>query len=228
MILSDEIYFRLVYNGHEFVQITEIAHNRVPLIVMRGLSKDVPWPGARCGWLEFHNTHLDEGFKNYCDSVKKRVLMEVCSVTLPQVLLPRIYDHPEFEGWLSSYKEKLEFNSNLVAELLKPVEGLQVIRTNGAFYMMVRFKDGVLSDKQQLAIANEKIRALIEKKAEGAKPDQRFAYYLLGATGIVVVPASGFFSPYFGFRITTLTRDENELRAIYKRLAEAIQAYLNS
>ncbi|MEK7145818.1 MAG: aminotransferase, partial [Patescibacteria group bacterium] len=94
--------------------------------------------------------------------------------------------------------------------------------------MMVRFKDGVLSDKQQLAIANEKIRALIEKKAEGAKPDQRFAYYLLGATGIVVVPASGFFSPYFGFRITTLTRDENELRAIYKRLAEAIQAYLNS
>ena len=87
MLISDEVYFRMVYNGHTFAQLTEIAQNRVPLVVMRGLSKDVPWPGGRCGWIEFHHIDLDPEYKNYCESVKKRVMMEVCSTTLPQTIL---------------------------------------------------------------------------------------------------------------------------------------------
>ncbi|HLG25804.1 MAG TPA: aminotransferase class I/II-fold pyridoxal phosphate-dependent enzyme, partial [Candidatus Gracilibacteria bacterium] len=75
MIISDEVYFRMVYNGHKFEQITEIAQGRVPLMVMRGLSKDVPWPGGRCGWIEFHNVELDPDFRAYAEAVKKRILM---------------------------------------------------------------------------------------------------------------------------------------------------------
>ncbi len=229
-IISDEIYFRMVYNGYKFPQITEIAKNRVPLIVMRGLSKDVPWPGARCGWLEFHNTHLDPDFKMYCDSVKKRVLMEVCSVTLPQVIMPKIYEHPEFEAWISEYLKKLEDNSNKISEILKAVKGLRVNKTNGAFYMMPIFEEGILKATQTLPIANEKVRAFVE--AECAKPgialDKRFCYYLVASTGICVVPATGFFSPYNGFRITTLTRDPAKRDEIYKKLVSAIETYLGS
>jgi aspartate/methionine/tyrosine aminotransferase len=230
MLISDEVYFRMVFNGHTYTQVTEIAHDRVPLVVMRGLSKDIPWPGGRCGWLEFHNVHLDEEYKNYCESVKKRVLMEVCSVTLPQVILPSIYEHPEFAAWNKHYNQELEATGNMIADILSQVKGLRVNRTNGAFYMMPLFEEGVLKPHQTLPIENENVRTFIESQV--AKPnlplDQRFTYYILAATGIVIVPASGFFSPYHGFRITTLDRDPIRRKETYTRLAKAIEEYLVS
>jgi len=230
MLISDEVYFRMVYNGLKYEQVTEIAAGRVPLVVMRGVSKDVPWPGGRCGWLEFHNIELDADFKAYADSVKKRVLMEVCSVSLPQYILARIYDHPEYEKWLAQYNGELEVNGNYIADVLGANAGLKVNRTNGAFYMMPLFREGLLNGSMTLPIVNEGVRKFIEK--EVARPDfpldQRFTYYLLAATGICVVPASGFFSPYGGFRLTTLDRDEVRRKDTYARLSRAVTEYLGS
>ncbi|HMR01342.1 MAG TPA: pyridoxal phosphate-dependent aminotransferase [Candidatus Gracilibacteria bacterium] len=234
MLISDEVYFRMVYNGYEYAQLTEVAQGRVPLVVMRGLSKDVPWPGGRCGWMEFHNVDLDPDFKAFVEGVKKRVLMEVCSVSLPQFVLPGIYDHPEYEGWLASNNAELEQNGNAIAEVLGATKGLKVNRTNGAFYMMPLFEEGVLNDKQTLPIANDDARAFLEKAVEragggGPMPlDQRFAYYVLASTGICIVPASGFFSPHAGFRLTTLDRDPVRRKDTYSRLAAAVEEYLGS
>lgn len=230
LIISDEVYFRMVFEGKTFVQITELAHNRVPLMVLRGLSKDIPWPGGRCGWIEFHNIHLDEEYKNYCESVKKRVLMEVCSGTLPQVVLPRLYDHPGFQAWNKQYNEGLAETANQIADILSQNKALKVNRTYGAFYMMPLFKEGVLNNKQTLPIQNAQVRKYIEE--EVSKPDtpldKRFTSYLLAATGIVVVPASGFFSPYDGFRITTLDRKPERRKDTYTRLSRAIEEYVHS
>ena len=197
---------------------------------MRGLSKDVPWPGGRCGWLEFHNTKLDADFKTYTDAVKKRILMEVCSVTLPQFLLPSIYEHPEFDNWIVEYKKHLEENSNAINNILGEVKGLKVNRTNGAFYMMPVFEEGVLKPGQTLPIKNAAVKAFVEEKVavKDLPLDKRFVYYLLASTGICIVPASSFFSPHFGFRITTLDYHKESLEHIYKQLADSIAQYLNS
>lgn len=229
-IISDEVYFRMVYNGHTYAQITEIAHDRVPLVVMRGMSKDVPWPGGRCGWLEFHNIHLDADFKAYADAVKKRVMMEVCSVSLPQYILDKVYDHPDFEQWNHQYNQQLEHNSNHIAETLSQSDKLIVNKTNGAFYMMPLFKEGVLNSQQTLEISNPEVKAYIEEQVNrpGFPDDQRFTYYLLATTGICVVPASGFFSPYNGFRLTTLDRDEQRRTQTYNSVLEAIEKYTAS
>lgn len=230
MLLSDEIYFRMVYNGFTFPQLTEIAKNRVPLIVMRGLSKDVPWPGGRCGWVEFHNIGLDADFKKYADIVKRRALLEVCSTHLPQMVLPRIYDHPEFEAWLTAYNKALEENSQKITEKLRACKGLKVNPTNGAFYMMPIFEEGLLKPHQSLPIEHEAVRQFVEEKVSNPDMplDKRFVYYLVASTGICVVPATGFFSPYYGFRVTTLTRDPQRRDAIYETLAKAIEQYLSS
>ena len=230
MIISDEVYFRMVYNGHKHTQIAEIAHNRVPLIVMRGLSKDVPWPGGRCGWFEFHNTHLCEEYKKYCESVKKRILMEVCSVTMPQMLTPKIYDHPDYEAWITNYNRELEANSNSIAGILSKNQYLKVNRTNGAFYMMPLFKEGTLNDKQTLPIENDAVRGYIESSVEQADfpLDKRFCYYVLASTGICIVPASGFFSPYNGFRLTTLDRDPVRRKHTYETLVRVVKEYVES
>ncbi len=230
MIISDEVYFRMVYNGYEYHHLTELAQGKVPLIVMRGISKDVPWPGGRCGWLEFHNVDLDADYKAYAEAVKKRVLMEVCSVSLPQFILSRIYDHPNYESWITNYNKELEKNGNFIAEILGQTKGMKVNRTNGAFYMMPLFEEGILNDKQTLKIENEESRKYIEQEVN--KPnfalDKRFTYYLLAKTGICVVPASGFFSPYNGFRLTTLDRDDARRKDTYSRLSQAVEEYIAS
>ena len=227
MILADEIYFRMVYNGHTFVHLTELAQGRVPLIVMRGVSKDVPWPGGRSGWIEFHNVDLDESYRNYCEGVKKRVLLEVCSVHLPQAVLPRFYDHPEFPEWNRKYNAELERNGNTIAEILGSVDGLMVNRPNGAFYVMPLFREGLLNEQQTLPIGNAEARRYIEEEVArpGTAPDKRFAYYLLASTGICVVPATGFYSAHQGFRVTTLERNPQKLRDTYTQLAAAIRTY---
>lgn len=230
MVISDEVYLRMVFNQASYVQITELAKERVPLLVMRGVSKDVPWPGARCGWLEFHNADRDPEFQAYFESIKKAVMLEVCSTALPQAAVPLIYDHPEFNRWLSRYCADLETNSNAIYASLSRTKGIHAIPIQGAFYMTILFDDGVLNNRQTLPISNQKSAEFIRRIAAGPKIalDKRFAYYLLAATGICVVPATDFESPWPGFRVTTLERDPARRDQIYQRLAEAIARYLAS
>lgn len=230
MIISDEVYFRMVFNNTEFVHITEMAANRVPLIVMRGLSKDVPWPGARCGWLEFHNTTMDAEFHAYIESLKKRVMMEVCATTLPQYLVPKIYGHPDYPAWLKEINTKLEQSSNIIADILSKTPGLKIKRIQGAFYLMPVFEDGMLNRNQTLPIPNSQARKFIENAvADPNFPvDKRFAYYLLASTGICVVPASDFEYPTPGFRVTALDRNPEKLKNTYTVISESIQKYVAS
>lgn len=230
MLISDEVYFRMVFNGSAHVHLIELAAGRVPLIVLRGVSKDVPWPGGRCGWMEFHNTDMDPDFRDFADSLRKRMLVEVCATTLPQIVLPRIYDHPEFAAWLDSNNRELEAASNRIAALLGSTRGLSVRPIHGAFYMLPVFKEGVLNSRQSLPIAHAPARDFIERavSAPGFPPDKRFAFYLLASTGICVVPATDFESPLPGFRVTTLDRDPDRREKTYTALSRAVEQYLAS
>lgn len=230
MLISDEVYFRMVFNKTKYVHLTELAAGRVPLIVMRGLSKDIPWPGGRCGWLEFHNVELDKEFELFTESLKKLVLMEVCAAALPQAAAPLIYENPQYAQWLKKYTTELEQISNEIADILGAVPGLKVRPIQGAFYMMALFEDGLLNRRQHLPIGNTRAAEIIRKAVAPANfpLDKRFAYHTLASTGICVVPASDFSSPYPGFRITTLDRDPVHRKNTYQTLARTIGKYLAS
>jgi aspartate/methionine/tyrosine aminotransferase len=120
--------------------------------------------------------------------------------------------------------------SNITYDFLSKVPALQVNRTNGAFYMAVAFKDGLLNNRQSLPIANTEVKELVSGLVNqpGVSPDKRFVYHILAATGICVVPLSSFSTPLQGFRVTLLEKDENECRRIYSTLAEKIEEYLAS
>jgi aspartate/methionine/tyrosine aminotransferase len=229
-IISDEVYFRMIYNGRTHVQITEINRGRVPLIILRGLSKDIPWPGGRCGWIEFHYTSGQTAFAEFAAAVKQRMLLEVCATTLPQIILPKLYEHPDFEVWNKQYNQGLETAANQITNILASSPALQVIRANGAFYLMPLFKEGVLNNRQTLPVKNLKTKEYIESLTGSASLplDKRFTYYLLANTGIVTVPASDFYSPFPGFRVTTLDRDPARRKNTYTRLVNAVTQYIQS
>jgi len=228
-IIADEVYSNIVYNGEKTVPISDLIGD-VPAIAMKGISKELPWPGSRCGWIEVYNGERDPRFKKFINSILSSKMNEVCSTTLPQRCLPAIMKHPNYPVYLKERITRYERMSNITYEALKKVPGLAVNRTNGAFYMAVPFKEGVLTQSQTLPIENAEVRQLVEGivNQPGVAADKRFVYYILAHTGICVVPLSSFNTGLLGFRVTLLERDEEECRRIYATLTEKIGAYLAS
>jgi aspartate/methionine/tyrosine aminotransferase len=228
-IIADEIYQNIVYNGQSTRPISDLVGD-VPAISMKGISKEAPWPGSRCGWIEVYNADKDPVFARYIQSIVDSKMVEVCSTTLPQKAVPLILSHPEYSNWLDVRRLRYEKFSNIAYDILKEVPGLEVNRTNGAFYMSVVFERGRLNDRMTLPIEIPEVRELVERlvAAPGTALDKRFVYYLLASTGICVVPISSFSTPERGFRITLLERNEAEFTKIFKKIAEVVPQYLAS
>ncbi len=230
LLVSDEVYFRMVREPVRYVHITQLAAGRVPLVVMRGMSKDVPWPGGRCGWMEFHHTDLDPDYRRFYESLLRPLMLEVCATALPQAALPLIYDHPEYARWLRRYTAELERNGQAIAGHLNQTPGVSAQPPRGAFYIMAQIEPRRLRPGQSLPIAQPAVRAFIRRAVSARRLplDKRLAYFLLGATGICVVPASDFNAPGPGFRVTTLDRDPAHRDRTYRVLSRAIARYLDS
>ena len=228
-IIADEVYTNIVYNGETTVPISDVIGD-VPAISMKGISKELPWPGSRCGWIEVYNCDRDEHFSKYINLILTGKMNEVCSTTLPQTVIPEIMRHPEYEPYLAERIARYEKMSNITYDYLSKIDALQVNRTNGAFYMAVAFKEGLLNNRQSIPIDNEDVREFVKGLVEqpGVSPDKRFVYHILAATGICVVPLSSFSTPQQGFRVTLLEKNEDECRRIYRTLKEKIEEYLAS
>ena len=86
----------------------------------------------------------------------------------------------------------------------------------------------MLNEHQNLKIDNSEVKNLVDELVAGAPLDKRFVYYLLGATGICVVPISSFCSELFGFRVTLLECDDEKMKWIYRQLHSSIKDYIAS
>jgi len=227
-LIFDETYINIVYNGKSTVHLSDLIED-VPGISMKGISKEFPWPGSRCGWMEVYNVHKDEKFERYFNTIVNQKMSEVCSTTLPQMAIPKIMTHPEYKKYLDSRVRHYEKLSNIAYNSLKDVPYLIVNRSNGAFYMSVVFNEASLNDRQKLPIKQPEIRQYVEKLvSERIEYDKRFVYYLLGSTGICVVPLTSFFTSVPGFRMTLLDRDADKFEYIMKTLAEKTVEYIES
>lgn len=228
-IICDEVYHHIVYNGSTTSPLSDVI-GEVPAIAMRGISKEMPWPGSRCGWIEVYNEDKDPMFAKYIQSILNAKMVEVCSTTLPQSVYPTVVQHPNYQGYLQERISRYEKFSNIAYEALKDVKGVLVNRPNGAFYMSVCFEDGALTQEQILPIANNEVRKMVEGlvSPSGTSVDKRFVYYLLGATGVCVVPLTSFATDLQGFRVTLLERDEEVFRKVFETIALSITNYLQS
>jgi len=198
-IICDEVYRNIVYNGRTNASLAELIGD-VSAIVMRSISKEMPWPGARCGWLEIYNADKDADFKKYIDSIINAKMMEVCSTTLPQKVLSAILAHPEYRPFLAERVRRYERNATLAYETLTDIKGVMINRSDGTFYSTVVFEDNVISGEQTLGIDDQRVKNYIEELVlPPLANDKRFAYYLIGSYGICVVSLSSFTTGLQGF-----------------------------
>jgi alanine-synthesizing transaminase len=229
MLISDEIYLNITYNGARAYSLSEIIED-VPGIALKGISKEFPWPGSRCGWMEYYNKKVDKEFEAFCSVLDNAKMIEVCSTTLPQLAIPLIMGDPRYKPHREQVNQEIGKRSRIIADILGEVKELKFNETYGAFYNTIIFRDGVLNNRQTLPIENPEIKQMVEKwvSEPGVENDKRFVYYLLGSTGICVVPISSFCSDLKGFRVTLLEENEETLRKTFTRLKDAIVSYLKS
>ncbi|MBI2025385.1 pyridoxal phosphate-dependent aminotransferase [Candidatus Kaiserbacteria bacterium] len=226
-IISDEIYSNLAYKGSGMKKLASVIDS-VPGIAMRGISKEFPWPGARCGWIEFYNRDKDANFDKYARSIVDSKTLEVCSTTLPQRVLPKVMGDKRYYPYLAKRTRNYKRRADYAHKVLSKISGVIIHKPHGAFYMTCVFKKGVLNKNQTLPIKSS-LKKYIESCLTNAPPDKRFVYYLLASTGVCVVPlSSGFNSRLHGFRFLLLEPNDAKFEKTITTIARAISDYLSS
>ncbi|MHC5110022.1 MAG: aminotransferase class I/II-fold pyridoxal phosphate-dependent enzyme, partial [Planctomycetota bacterium] len=226
-LISDEIYAHIVYNGNPHLHMSEWIGD-VPGIAMRGISKEYPWPGSRCGWIEVLNRDSDELFASYVESLLAAKRLEVSSTTLPQLSIPSVFSDDRYPGHLADREAMFERRSNEAVDILGQTDKALVNKPGGAFYLTVTFAPGVLNDRQFLRTDDVAINKFVTERVRGVALDKRFVYYLIAATGIVVVPLTGFHSKLLGFRATILETDDVKRKWVFETLRDSIDTYVAS
>lgn len=226
-VICDEIYSDIIYPSVERTKLANVIGNACG-ISLNGISKQVPWPGSRCGWIEVYNNKKDKEFQKYIDTILKAKRLEVCSTTMPQMSIPLILGDPRYKEHLINRAKKYEKRAKEASKIFSGMEGVRLIEPRGAFYMTVIFDNKTLNNGQTLNIENESIRKRIEELCaqKNIENDKRFVYYLLGATGIISVPLTGFYSKIKGMRLTLLEEDDNKRVEIFETIRSKIIEYI--
>lgn len=224
-VIFDEIYWKLVYNEKDFVPLSEIIWD-VPWISMKWISKELPWPWARCWWIEVYNQDKDENFKKYINSIYLSKMLEVCSTTLPQHVLPLIYEDKRFIKYTKERIEKYKSRAILAEEILWNLKEIFFVRPKWAFYLSVVFNFSFINKDYNPKIKNKELDLFIKESLKDQKRfDKKFCYYMLANTWVCSVPLSWFNTDHEWFRITLLEEDIKKFREILLLIKKSIVQY---
>ncbi len=210
-LIFDEIYHNLVFDKEDFCTLSDIIED-VPGISMKWISKDLPWPGWRCWWIEVYNQDKDPNFKQFINTLLASKMVEVCSTTLPQYVLDKIYSHKNFKEYLKSRIEKYKKRANQAEKILWKNPFIKLIKPKGAFYLTILLN---LPQNYNPKISDPEIKKIIEPKIKNTdRNDEKFVYWLLWETWVCVVPLNWFNTKYEWFRMTLLEEDDEKFEKI--------------
>jgi len=173
LVASDEMYEKLVFGETKFVATASISDDMFQrTITINGLSKSAAMTGWRFGYMASANTELIA----VMNKLQSQSTSNINSITQNAAIVG-------LDGTIDSEVEKMrvafEERCNQAVELFNAVDGLSVVKPNGAFYLFVNIKE-VSNDSMQ------------------------FCKDLLEAEGVAVVPGVGFGSEgYFRFSFAT-------------------------
>jgi aspartate/methionine/tyrosine aminotransferase len=227
-LIADEIYSAITGNSKDTDLLSQVVGNR-PAISMKGISKELPWPGSRCGWMEFYNRGKDPQFDQFCKTLENAKMVEVCSTTLPQMAIPQVFTDPRYESYLAKRNKAIFRRGEILEEIFSDMPEIRFSPTRGAFYNTIIFNESHLNGSQSMYVPDPLARQLVKGwVTKSMAPDRKFVYYLLASRGICVVPLSSFQSELQGFRITLLEEDEELFTDTFTQVREAIQEFCHS
>lgn len=186
IVASDEMYEKLVYDI-DFVAAASISEDMYQrTVTINGLSKSVAMTGWRFGYLATPNKELIAAM----NKLQSQSTSNINSIT-QKAAIPALLGEVDTE--IEQMRRAFEGRAEEAVKLMNEINGLSVLKPQGAFYLFVNIKD----------ISNDSIE---------------FCKELLQATGVAVVPGIGFGSEgYFRFSFATdITTIREGIRRIEK------------
>lgn len=129
VVLSDEIYDRLLFSGTHVS--TATLANDVPLITLNGLSKAYLAPGWRVGWLAFNTPKL---LADVMVAVQRLADARLCGPGPFQYAIAPALQGPQTH--VAEMMTKLRARRDLTVRRLRALPGISVVEPQGAFYAM--------------------------------------------------------------------------------------------
>ena len=133
IIISDEIYEKLIYDGKKHVSVaslSEDAYNRT--IVINGFSKSYAMTGWRLGYAAGNAEVI-----KLMTSVQSHVTSNANSIAQYAGVEALNGPKDEIEKMVGKFEER----RNLMIDRIKNITGLSVIRPEGAFYVMINLEN---------------------------------------------------------------------------------------
>ncbi|WP_373031918.1 pyridoxal phosphate-dependent aminotransferase [Sulfurovum sp.] len=186
IVASDEMYEKLVYDI-DFVAAASISEDMYQrTVTINGLSKSVAMTGWRFGYLATPNKELIAAM----NKLQSQSTSNINSIT-QKAAIPALLGEVDTE--IEQMRRAFEGRAEEAVKLMNEINGLSVLKPQGAFYLFVNIKD----------ISNDSIE---------------FCKELLQSTGVAVVPGIGFGSEgYFRFSFATdITTIREGIRRIEK------------
>lgn len=225
-VLADEIYAHTVYWEEKYVSLAEIIWDR-PWVAMKWISKEFPWPWSRCWWIEVYNWDKDKNFARFIKTLNDAKMLEVCSTTLPQRVIPKIMSDEKYEPYHEERNDFFRKRSDEAFEIFSNINGITINKTVWAFYFSVVFNDSILWKKWKMQVES-KYLDIIREELKWASFDKTFVLYCLAKTWICTVPLSSFNSDFQWFRMTLLEKDDKKFTDTCLELKTAIEEYLGN
>lgn len=174
LILADDIYGRLVYNGAVFTPISSLSEAiRHQTIVVNGVAKAYSMTGWRVGFAT--------GNAEIIAAMSKIIGQTTSNLTTASqfaAIEALAGDQTETEVMRQAFEERL----NIIYPLLCEVSGFEVIKPEGAFYLFPNVKEAMVMKGYTNvteftdAILNEANVALVTGEGFGAPENVRLSY----------------------------------------------------
>lgn len=163
MIVADEIYDELDFTDTQ----TSVASRSqsVPIFVLNGVSKVYYAPGWRIGYMALHDPTNRLGAVR--DGIERLLRSRLCASTPAQ--MGYLAGLTQSKDWMDGYTQNVLAKRDLCLKRISEIDGLEVQRPGGAFYMFVRLTD-----------------------SHWAEDDKKFVLDLLHSEHVLVVHGSGF------------------------------------
>jgi len=229
-ILADEVYQENVYaEGRRFVSFAKVMHDLgerdVSLFSFHSVSKGYLGEcGHRGGYVECRNVPDD-----VVAELAKLQSVYLCANVPGQLAVSVMVAPPRpgeasYEGFVaerSGILEDLKAKAAILERGINAIEGMHLVRPEGAMYGFVRFELPEDPDVDPEAMAPA------ERRRHEAGRDSAYCLALLEETGICVVPGSGFGQQpgTFHFR-TTFLPPAAEIEALVERLKTFHERYV--
>ena len=131
-IISDEIYYKLIYDGKSFASIAALSESvKERTIIVNGVSKSYAMTGWRIGYTA-SNPKLAELMSNYLSHSTGSVS------TISQVAAIEALSGPQ--ETVAAMREAFEQRRNYIVDRVNAIEGLSCRKPDGAFYIMINIE----------------------------------------------------------------------------------------